>query len=120
MAAPAPFTWVNRESVTTLDRSKEVTVRWLGEGSGEGIGTMAIIATSTDVESNTAGLTYCAASYASGQFTIPSGLLSQLPAGRGQLLLAFWPAQLPGAAVPGVDRLVLVSVFVQSAEAGIQ
>jgi hypothetical protein len=84
------------------------------------MGTMAIIATSTDVESNTAGLTYCAASYASGQFSIPSGLLSELPAGRGQLLLAFWPAQSPSPAPPGIDRLVLVSVFVQSTEVGIQ
>ncbi len=95
----------------------EVAVHWTGEVM---TGTMAIIATSTDTESNTAGLTYCPASYASGQFTIPSGLLSQLPAGRGQLLLAFWPAQAPSVTVPGVDRLVLVSVFVQSAEVGIQ
>lgn len=113
MAAPAPFTWANRDRLTALDRSKEVSVQWTGEARQ---GTVAIVATSADTESNVAGLTYCTASYASGQFTIPAGLLAPLPAGAGSLLLAFWPAQSPSAALPGIGRPVLLSIFVQSAE----
>jgi hypothetical protein len=122
MAAPTAFTWTNRDRVTALDRPKEVTVQWTGAAPREGTpqSTMAIIASSADTERNVAGLTYCVAGYTAGQFTIPAGLLSQLPVGRGGLLLAFWPTPSRNAAPSGVARPILVSAFVQSAEVEIR
>jgi uncharacterized protein (TIGR03437 family) len=71
-------TWMNKDSISTVNRSQDLTVMWSGGPAG---GYALITGGSTQVSGTTRyeGLFYCLAPLASGQFTIPSVVLLALP-----------------------------------------
>jgi uncharacterized protein (TIGR03437 family) len=71
--------WTNPEVATSIDRTKDMTVKWTGGNPGTYI---FIGGTSTADGIGYGGFT-CLTHADAGQFTVPSYILSVLPAGRG-------------------------------------
>jgi uncharacterized protein (TIGR03437 family) len=123
MSVPAPisFIWENRDSMSTIDRRLGVTLRWRPL-SQEGV--VLIGLTSVDPSAAAWGACYCAATGASGTFTIPPAILANLPAGQPTptapaptLRLSYLPFhnQQPLHA-SGLDNGLAISLFVQALE----
>jgi uncharacterized protein (TIGR03437 family) len=78
------LTWTNKDVAATVDRSKDLTITWTGGNPGSYVfitGTSAAAATSSllGIVGGFTCLTYADA----GHFTVPSYILSSLPAGNG-------------------------------------
>jgi len=114
VALPAPVAFgAPNPLANPAVRSGPVTVEWAG---GHSEGSVAIILFGADANLNVAGMTYCTAPMAAGRFTIPAGLLAQLPAGRGDLVLASWWGQTISPPPPGIARVMAISAFARSFE----
>ncbi len=74
------LTWTNQSAAATVDRSKDLTVTWSGGNAGSYV---FISGVSTSVSARlTLGFT-CMEKADAGKFTVPSYILSALPAGPG-------------------------------------
>jgi hypothetical protein len=72
----ADLTWTNWEEAKTITRSSGYTVRWTGGSSSQ-----LVEISGLQVSSTQQIVTFtCLANRSAGQFTIPGGILSQLPA----------------------------------------
>jgi uncharacterized protein (TIGR03437 family) len=78
------LTWTNPSVAATVDRSKDLTVTWTGGNPGS---YLFITGTSVAPNSTVAGGYTCQAAVDDGKFTVPSYILSGLPAGNGGTLL---------------------------------
>lgn len=110
-----PLVWSNQSSFTTVSRSSDIgPLRWSG---GDPNGYVAIVGASTTDATSTAaevtGTFFCTEKVSAGQFTVPSWVLSALPASgsiseggltapNGFLLLGSYPVLQPFTA-PGLD-----------------
>jgi hypothetical protein len=96
-----PFDWTDRGEISSVDRSRSLTVHWRGQGEDR---TMLVLATNVDQITTAIGTILCAAPGAAGQFTIPAALLANLPASQD---------------IPGIpyDQLFVVSIAAKPAPA---
>jgi len=82
------LSWTNPDVATTVDRSQDLTVNWTGGNTGSYVyvtGVSTSKATST-TPSATLGFT-CLVSAGDGKVTVPSYILSALPAGSGGMAI---------------------------------
>ena len=80
----SPISWTNQSAAVTIDRTQGLTVNWTGGNAG----TYVLISgtstpTTTPAASRVTGEYMCLAPVDAGQFTVPSYILSALPAGSG-------------------------------------
>ena len=73
------LTWTNAAAAAAIDRTKGLAVTWTGGNPGSFV---AITGTSSASGAVVGGYT-CLAKAEAGQFTVPSYILSALPAGKG-------------------------------------
>jgi hypothetical protein len=72
------FAWTNRDTIQKVDRSQDLTVTWTGGDDSQEV--VAILGHSGRRDKDVMGLFMCAERPSAGQFTLPSWLLSTLPA----------------------------------------
>jgi uncharacterized protein (TIGR03437 family) len=78
------LTWTNQDAATTIDRSQGLHVTWTGGNPGSYV---VISGTSTDLTTHvTEGYT-CLAVADDKEFSVPSYILSAIPAGKGGTLI---------------------------------
>jgi uncharacterized protein (TIGR03437 family) len=75
-----PFEWIDRDRITTVDRSRGLTVHWRHSGT---TALMIIAAKNVDQLTTAIGACLCTARAAAGQFTIPPEILANMPISRG-------------------------------------
>jgi hypothetical protein len=88
VTVPAPLDWTNRAAVTSVNRGQDLRLTWTGGGNS----TVQIIGASANRISGgatdgiyDAAIFQCEANAAAGSFTVPSSILSQLPASGGDI-----------------------------------
>ncbi len=74
------LTWTNTNVAANIDRSQDLTVTWTGGNPGSYV---YITGTSEDLKTFVVGGYTCLAIADAGHFTVPSYILSALPAGKG-------------------------------------
>jgi uncharacterized protein (TIGR03437 family) len=79
---PQPPTWTNRNSLLNVDRSQPLSLSWTG-GDGQ---TVAIIGIGEDLPTNSSAAFVCMAAQGAASFTVPTDILSNLPASRANPL----------------------------------
>jgi uncharacterized protein (TIGR03437 family) len=92
--------WTNPGVAASIDRTKGLTVTWMGGNPG----TYVYISGASSVRVNGVNTTVnfsCRAKVEDGQFTVPSYILSSLPAGKGALGL--YDIFFESMTVPGLD-----------------
>lgn len=77
------LTWTNQGAAATIDRTQELKVTWTGGNPG----TYVLISGVSTSTSHVTQSYKCLANAGDGQFTVPSYILSALPAGNGGTLL---------------------------------
>jgi uncharacterized protein (TIGR03437 family) len=77
---PPPFEWIDRDQITTVDRSRGLTVHWRNSGS---TALMIVAAKNVDQLTTAIGACVCTARAGAGQFTIPPEILANMPISRG-------------------------------------
>ena len=75
---PAGASWTNRDSITSVDRSKGLTVQW--SGGNASTQAVVIIGYSSNPANNVSGGFACLSDMAPQSFTVPSSYLVNLPA----------------------------------------
>ena len=89
ITVPTPVNWTNRASITTVARSQNLPITWSGGGSGVvsivGMSGSQAGGTPTNPLFDVAVFT-CIANASAGSFSVPSAVLSQLPASSGDIL----------------------------------
>ena len=75
---PSPLVWTNQSTITSVNRSQDVTVTWSGGIPGTWV---EIAGGSTTI--NVGGTFLCFAPVSAGRFTIPSYVLLGSPVGNG-------------------------------------
>ena len=93
---PVGATWTNRDSITTVDRSKGLTIQW--SGGNPSTQAVAIVGYSSNPATNVSGAFACLSDMAPQSFTVPSNFLANLPA---------TPTSSPGNAI---SALVFMTV----------
>ena len=78
------LTWTNQSVGATIDRSKDLKMTWTGGNPGT---YLFIGGTSTTPPPQVIGAFTCMAKVDDGQFTVPSYILSALPAGKGGTMI---------------------------------
>jgi uncharacterized protein (TIGR03437 family) len=78
LTMPAPLEWTNRESLAVVRRSQDLTVTWNGGDSSKEY--VVVGAASYDTTQEVGAIITCMERASAGRFTIPSWLLSTLPA----------------------------------------
>jgi len=76
---PTPPTWTNRLQTNIVPRSQPLTISWTGGDSGQ---TVAILGFGDDLPTNASTVFVCIAPPGATSFTVPTDILSTLPAGR--------------------------------------
>ncbi len=79
---PEDPVWTNRDSLEEIDRSAGFTVNFTG-GSGQ---TIAVVGGSVDLPTNSSAVFVCMAAPGAASVTVPPGVLTNLPPGRGSTL----------------------------------
>lgn len=77
---PPPFEWIDRDRITTVDRSRGLTVHWRNGGSNA---LMVVAVKNVDQLTTAIGACLCTARASAGQFTIPAEILANIPISRG-------------------------------------
>jgi hypothetical protein len=80
---PTPPTWTNRSQTNTVNRAQPLTVSWSGGDSGQRV---AIIGFGVDLPTNSSAAFGCMAPPGATSFTVPTDILSNLPATRANPL----------------------------------
>jgi hypothetical protein len=78
------LTWTNQSVAATIDRTKGLLVTWTGGNPGTYV---FVTGTSTSTGLQLLGGYTCLVPIEDGQFTVPSYILSGLPAGTGGAVL---------------------------------
>jgi uncharacterized protein (TIGR03437 family) len=73
------LTWTNSSAAATIDRTQDLRVTWTGGNPG----TYVYIGGTSVIPPTTIAAYTCLAAVDAGQFTVPSYILSALPAGNG-------------------------------------
>jgi uncharacterized protein (TIGR03437 family) len=81
LTLPAPIQWTNQDSFSVVRRSQDLTVTWTGGDSAKEY--VFVGAISYDMTRGVAAEITCMERASAGRFTIPSWLLSTLPASSG-------------------------------------
>ena len=91
--------WTNKAAVTTVDRTQPLTVTWSGGTNPGGVLIGGYLL------SNTVGLVgfVCAEDTSKGAFTIPSFMLSVMPAAPGATIFISPHPLSRQVTIPGVD-----------------
>jgi uncharacterized protein (TIGR03437 family) len=91
--------WTNRNSISTIDRAKGVTLRWK---PGQRSDLIVITASNVEGDSGSTGAAVCVANAAGGSFSIPPEVLSNIPGSKeGELPLDLVSiTEVPGQAPP--------------------
>jgi len=76
---PPPFVWTNRSTTNVVDRTQPLTLSWSGGDSGQ---VVAILGFGEDLPTNSSAVFVCIAPPGSSSFTVPTDMLSDLPATR--------------------------------------
>jgi uncharacterized protein (TIGR03437 family) len=76
---PQPVTWTNRSTTNTVPRTQPLTLNWSGGDSGQ---TVAIMGFGEDLPTNSSAAFICIAPPGSSSFTVPTDMLTNLPATR--------------------------------------
>ncbi len=100
LAVPAPPVWTNQTAISTVNRSQNLRLTWTGGDS-----TSWVTVTGTSVNAQQVGASFvCQAPAAPGEFTVPSFVLSAIPANMGQLGLTV--SRQARFTAPGCDYCV--------------
>ena len=102
IAVPAPLNCTNCDSIGAIDRTQPLTVTWTGGGGSQDsvqIGGLSTAPSTADPTKNIAVVFSCSARASDQTFTVPVGVLSQMPPSSAD----------PNAANNGV--LILVNVL---------
>ncbi|HEX5226440.1 MAG TPA: hypothetical protein VFW44_01965 [Bryobacteraceae bacterium] len=83
LTVPAAFTWTNRDQITNVNRSQPLTLNWSGVATG---GSVAILGVDSDLPSNSSAMFFCMAPAGATSFTVPSEVLSAIPATEPDVL----------------------------------
>ena len=76
---PQPLTWANRSTTNVVTRSQPLMLSWTGGDSGQVIG---ILGFGEDLPTNSSAVFVCIAPLGSSSFSVPTDILSNLPATR--------------------------------------
>jgi hypothetical protein len=79
ITVPNPITWTNRDEITIVDRSQALTLSWSGASAGQ---PLEILGADSDLPTNSSAMFLCTAPPAASSFTVPSEVLSAIPASR--------------------------------------
>jgi len=79
ISVPAPLNWTNRDQITIVNRSQPLTLNWSGATNGQ---TFSILGMESDLPSNSSEVFLCVTAPGASSFTIPSQVLSALPASQ--------------------------------------
>jgi len=90
LTLPAPIQWTNQDSFSVVRRSQDLTVTWTGGDSAKEF--VEVNVTSYDTTRAVAAEITCTERASAGRFTIPSWLLSTLPASSGSFSGTSLPA----------------------------
>lgn len=93
---PAAFVWSNRDAITAVVRSQDLTVRWTGGDPQGNVAITGFSITGTGPAAAGAGF-FCLANTAAGQFTVPSVILLALPSSAPSTEAAFGNLAVSGA-----------------------
>ncbi|HWB85104.1 MAG TPA: hypothetical protein VG675_13250 [Bryobacteraceae bacterium] len=80
---PSPLNWTNRDQLTSIDRTKPLTVNWSNAASGS---TVFIVGGGVDLPTNSTAFFLCVAPPGASSFTVPPVVLSNIPASRARRL----------------------------------
>jgi hypothetical protein len=101
-----PVRWTNADSITAVDRSKDLEVLWQN-GTAQQLVTLMGMAALPSQRPTVAAFFLCTARGDSGKITVPSAILSALPAaseeGAGMLTLSAGPLSPAEFTAPGLD-----------------
>jgi uncharacterized protein (TIGR03437 family) len=107
LTVPTDVTWTNSSSITTVDRTSDLTITWTGgvQGNFVAISVLGIVGGSLGPSATSPGeAVLCIAPAAAGSFTIPSYVLQALP-----------PSTAPGAKASSIpDSYLLVGTQLPS------
>ena len=114
VSVPEPITWTNRAAIHTIDRSRDLTLRWDLRAPRQPV---LVAGINTDEPARTAAGFLCLAAASDRQLTVPAPILQSLPPSRtgpnqsrGFLFLATLPAQGEYLfQTPGLDGLLAVA-----------
>jgi uncharacterized protein (TIGR03437 family) len=98
MSVSGNIVWTNKAAVTNVDRSQPLTVTWSG---GPGAGYVVVGGYASSEAAGMLGFV-CTQDASSGSFTIPSFILSMLPAAPGGVFVTPHPLSHQ-VTIPGVD-----------------
>ena len=112
LPAPVPFT-MSSQPPERIARAQPVAVEWNADRPA---GTMILVLVGADPNLNVASLAYCTAPQSAGRLSVPADLLSQLPAGSGQLVLATWSRQSVAQPPTGIAHMFALSGYARSWE----
>jgi len=87
---PDPLTWTNRDSINVIARSQDLTVRWSGGNPAQEW--VSIVGVSMRSAPDVGAAFVCTERAAAGSFTVPSIVLSALPASQTGGALAGIPS----------------------------
>jgi len=122
LTVSSPVTWSNQATISaqnSIDRTKDLNIAYSGGASGDYV---AILGTSTSATGNVTATFICTEKASAGTFTVPSFVLSALPASGtitvdgvngagGFLLLGNLPASNTFTA-PGIDLGLFTAIAV--------
>ena len=80
---PQPLTWTNRLSTNAVDRTQPLTISWTGGDAGQRV---AMLGFGEDLPTNSSIVFVCMAPPGATSFTVPTGMLANLPATRANPL----------------------------------
>jgi len=78
LVIPDALNWTNRDAITSVPRSRDLSVTWAGGGQN---GTVQIFGSSvvSDDETASGAVFFCREDVSAGAFSVPSAVLSNLP-----------------------------------------
>jgi hypothetical protein len=108
------ITWTNKSLISTVDRSQPLTVTWSGAGSG------SVLLGGYSESRGQAPIDFvCAEDAAKGSFTIPSFILSALPAATNGGVMFIAPHPLSHqVTIPGIDLAYFMDASSDSRSVG--
>ena len=124
-AAPAPFTWTNRDQIQAITRSRGLSLIWTG---GDAAASIFIVAGGTDMPTNSTAIALCIVPPGSTSFTVPADVLANLPAtrpqaiqSRGAVYIGQWNLAAPAAvSAAGLDFGAFLPVSVDGKTVSVQ
>ncbi len=115
---PPLLRWLNRDSLSTVDRGNALTITWAADGYTSGDVLTALLTSSNSGAGSTANTVTCRAPASAGTVTLPAALLNGLgaaPVGQLQLRLSPRPDRRTQFALPlaagGESRAVIEYLY---------